>query len=129
MMSWSSERDVVIQEWSGKVGIIGFCMGGALTVLAAVRVPEADAAVAWYGFPPLEFVDASKITMPLLGHFAASDAYFPPSGVAALAAKLRSAGVAFEFHEYDAEHAFANETGPTTRPQPRAWHGSAPWSS
>ena len=97
---------------SRKVGIVGFCMGGALTILAAVHVAEADAAVAWYGFPPLEFVDASRITMPLLGHFAGADAHFPTAGVGALAAKLRSAGVAFEFHEYDAEHAFANETGP-----------------
>ena len=46
---------------SGKVGVTGFCMGGALTVLASTMVPEADAAVVWYGYPPLEYVDASKI--------------------------------------------------------------------
>ena len=46
---------------SKKAGVTGFCMGGALTLLAAVNAPEADAAVAWYGFPPLEYVDASKI--------------------------------------------------------------------
>jgi hypothetical protein len=46
---------------SRKVGVTGFCLGGALTLLAAVNVPEADAAVVWYGFPPLEFVDATKI--------------------------------------------------------------------
>jgi carboxymethylenebutenolidase len=101
---------------SKKVGITGFCMGGALTILSAVNVPEADAAVAWYGFPPLEYVDASKIKMPLLGHFAADDAFFPLAGVDALAAKLRSAGVTFEFHQYKAGHAFANETGPHHNP-------------
>ena len=37
-----------------KVGINGYCMGGALTLLAAVHVPEADAAVAHYGYPPLQ---------------------------------------------------------------------------
>ena len=52
-------------------------MGGALTVLAAVNVPEADACVAWYGYPPLEYVDASKIKAPLMGHFAIDDVPFP----------------------------------------------------
>src|SRR5450631_4080584 len=55
---------------SAKVGVTGFCMGGALTLLSAVNVPEADAAVTWDGYPPLEYVDASKITAPLMGHWA-----------------------------------------------------------
>src|SRR3954471_24632615 len=50
-----------LKEDSKKVGITGFCMGGALTVLAAANVPEANVAVIWYGYPPLEYVDASKI--------------------------------------------------------------------
>src|SRR5688572_27133400 len=41
---------------SGKAGVTGFCMGGALTIRSAVNVPENDASVAWYGFPPLEYV-------------------------------------------------------------------------
>ena len=84
-------------------------MGGALTVLSAVNVPEADAAVIWYGYPPLEYVDASKIRMPLLGHWAIHDTAFAIAGVDALEAKLRGANVDFEFHRYDAKHAFANE--------------------
>jgi carboxymethylenebutenolidase len=95
---------------SPKVGVTGFCMGGALTLLAAVNVPEADAGVAWYGFPPLEYIDASKIKAPLLGHFATRDAAFPIAKVNELEAKLGAAGVRFEFHRYDAKHAFANET-------------------
>src|SRR5262245_19290081 len=35
-----------------KVGVTGFCMGGALTILAAMRVPETDAGVCFYGVPP-----------------------------------------------------------------------------
>jgi carboxymethylenebutenolidase len=85
-------------------------MGGALTVLAAVNVPEADAAVVWYGYPPLEYVDASRIRAPLLAHWATEDAAFPIGKVDELEAKLRGAGVKFEFHRYDAKHAFANET-------------------
>ena len=58
---------------SPKVGVTGFCMGGALTVLSAVNVPEMDAGVIWYGYPPLEYVDASKIKAPLFGHWATED--------------------------------------------------------
>jgi carboxymethylenebutenolidase len=92
-----------------KVGVTGFCMGGALTLLSAVNVPELDAAVVWYGYPPLDYVDASKIKAPLMGHWATDDVPFPIAKVAELERKLRAAGVSFEFHRYDAKHAFANE--------------------
>ena len=95
---------------SGKVGVTGYCMGGALTLLTAVFVPEADAAAVWYGFPPLEYIDASKITAPLLGHFAMHDAFFPIAQVDVLEQKLKDAGVTYSFHRYDAQHAFGNET-------------------
>ncbi|MCC7485865.1 MAG: dienelactone hydrolase family protein [Burkholderiales bacterium] len=95
---------------SPKAGVTGFCMGGALTVLSAVNVPEADACVIWYGFPPLEYVDASKISAPLMGHWAVEDVPFPISKVDELETRLRGANVKFEFHRYQAKHAFANET-------------------
>jgi len=99
-----------LKQSSPKVGVTGFCMGGALTVLSAVNVPEADAGVIWYGYPPLEYVDAKKIKAPLLGHWATQDQAFAISGVDALEKKLREANVRFEFHRYNAKHAFANET-------------------
>jgi len=98
---------------SDKVGITGFCMGGALTLLAAANAPEADAAAAWYGYPPLQFLDPSKIKVPLLGHFATEDSFFAIAGVDDFEAKLRDAKVNFEFHRYQANHAFANETATT----------------
>ncbi len=100
---------------SAKVGVTGFCMGGALTLLAAVNVPEADAAVPWYGFPPLEYIDAGKIKVPLLGHYATDDVPFPIAKVDELEKKLRDAKVKFEFHRYKAKHAFANETADTKK--------------
>jgi len=69
---------------SRKAGVTGFCMGGALTLLSAVNVPEADAGVVWYGYPPLEYVDASKIKAPLLAHWATDDAAFAYGNVATL---------------------------------------------
>ena len=95
---------------SPKVGVTGFCMGGALTILSAVNVPEMDAGVIWYGYPPLEYVDASKIKVPLLGHWGTQDQAFAIGGVDELEKKLRAANVKFEFHRYNAKHAFANET-------------------
>ena len=93
-----------------KVGITGYCMGGALTVLGMTMAPEADAGVVWYGYPPLEFVDASKIKGPLMAHWAEQDQAFAMSGVDALEQKLREAGVAYQGHRYLAQHGFANET-------------------
>ena len=95
---------------SAKVGVTGFCLGGALTLLSAVNVPEADAAVCWYGYPPLEYIDGARIKAPLLGHFAIDDVPFPIAKVDELEKKLRAANVPFEFHRYPAKHAFANET-------------------
>jgi carboxymethylenebutenolidase len=95
---------------SARVGVTGFCMGGALTLLSAVHVPEADAAVVWYGYPPLEFIDPAKIKAPLLAHWATDDEAFPIAKVDELEEMLSAAGVSFEFHRYEAKHAFANET-------------------
>src|SRR2546423_1911199 len=94
---------------SPKIGVTGFCMGGALTLLSAVNVPETDAAVAWYGFPPLEYIDAAKVKAPLMGHYAIDDQAFPIGKVDELEKKLRDAKVKFKFHRYKAKHAFANE--------------------
>ena len=99
-----------LKKTSATVAVTGFCMGGALTLLSAVHVPEADAAVAWYGFPPLDYIDATKIKAPVMGHFATEDAFFPIAQVDALEQKLKAAGVTYTFHRYQTQHAFANET-------------------
>ena len=95
---------------SSKVGVTGFCMGGALTLLVSCMAPEIDAAVVWYGCPPLEYIDASKIRAPLQAHWATQDEFFPIATIDLLQKKLREAGVHFDFHRYLARHAFANET-------------------
>jgi carboxymethylenebutenolidase len=103
---------------SDKVGITGFCMGGALTLLALCTTPEVDAGVVWYGCPPLEFIDVTKLKAPLLGHWAIQDEFFPIATVDLLQDKLRDAGVRFNFHRYLARHAFSNETAVGPRRQP-----------
>ena len=93
---------------STKVAITGFCMGGALTVLSAGLVPECDGTVVWYGYPPLEYVDAAAIKKPMLAHWALHDDFFSIAGVDQLEEKLKAAGVKYDFQRYDAKHAFAN---------------------
>ena len=93
---------------SSKVAVTGFCMGGALTVLSAGLVPESDGTVVWYGYPPLEYVDASAIKKPMLAHWALHDDFFSIAGVDQLEEKLKAAGVTYDFERYDAKHAFAN---------------------
>ena len=93
---------------SSKVAVTGFCMGGALTVLSAGLVPECDGTVVWYGYPPLEYVDAAAIKKPMLAHWALHDDFFSIAGVDQLEEKLKAAGVKYDFQRYDAKHAFAN---------------------
>jgi carboxymethylenebutenolidase len=110
---------------SRKVAVTGFCMGGALTVLSACNVPELDGTVVWYGYPPLEYVDAKAITKPMMAHWAMHDDFFAISGVDQLDAKLNEVGAAHEFYRYDAKHAFANPKSDTRGLPPLAYNEAA----
>ena len=98
-----------LKRHGDKIAVIGFCMGGALTVAAAVHVPEVAAAVCFYGIPPKEFADPARIRVPFQGHFANRDDWCTPAAVDALERALPAAGARAEIHRYDAAHAFANE--------------------
>lgn len=95
-----------------KVAVMGFCMGGAVTVLSLSLVPELDAAVSWYGTPPASVLEMANVKAPLLGHWALDDASFPIEMVDELENALEKAGKTFEFYRYDAKHAFGNENNP-----------------
>jgi carboxymethylenebutenolidase len=112
-----------LKQSGAKVGVVGFCMGGALTVLAALYVKEADACSSWYGFPPEQAGDVKTITVPLQLHLAEKDAAFSPDNARALEGKLKEGKVPFESHWYDAGHAFGNETGPNHHAQ----HAKSAW--
>lgn len=100
-----------LKQSSAKVGVVGFCMGGALTVLSAVYMKEANACSSWYGFPPEQAGDPKAITTPLQLHLAEKDASFAPEAGRALEQKLRDGKVPFESYWYNAGHAFFNENG------------------
>src|SRR5579863_8884666 len=92
-----------------KVAVLGFCMGGALTVAAAVHIPDIAAGVCFYGIPPAEFADPAKIKLPFQGHFANQDDWCTPVAVNTLESAMKAAGAAPEIYRYDAAHAFFNE--------------------
>jgi carboxymethylenebutenolidase len=93
-----------------KVGIAGFCMGGAVTVIGAAKIPELTAAVSFYGLPPAEAVKPADVRIPLQGHFANKDDFVTPKAVDDFEKGLRAAGKDNEFFRYDADHAFVNES-------------------
>ena len=98
-----------LQATSGKIAVLGFCMGGALTIAALVHIPELAAGVCFYGIPPEEFADPAKIRAPLQGHFANQDDWCTPAAVNALESAMKGAGAAPKIYRYDAAHAFFNE--------------------
>lgn len=91
------------------VAAIGFCMGGALALAAAVRVRELNAAISFYGIPKPELADPRLIRIPFLGLFAKKDQSVTPEMVDTLERQLVEGGVNHELHRYDADHAFFNE--------------------
>ncbi|XP_014779635.1 protein usf isoform X2 [Octopus bimaculoides] len=98
-----------------KVGVTGFCMGGALAFASAVRVPEISASAPFYGIPGEAVADVTKISIPLQCHFGKTDnvaGFSSPVEQEALRKKLDNAKVKHEFHAYDAGHAFTNTTSP-----------------
>ena len=112
----AAEQDIrgaaqYLKQSSKKVAVGGFCMGGALTILAAVRVPEVDAGACFYGIPP-DLAAARNIKIPLICHFATHDDWCTPAKVDELEAALKQSKSKYEFYRYDAHHAFMNESRP-----------------
>ena len=92
-----------------KVGLTGFCMGGAVTILGACRIPEVAAAVAFYGLPPDGAFKPADIKVPFQGHYANTDDYITPQKVDAFEAGLKAAKRTYKLFRYAADHGFMNE--------------------
>jgi carboxymethylenebutenolidase len=93
---------------NGKIGVVGFCWGGGMTNTLAVRVPDLDAAVPYYGGQP-SAADVPKINAPLLIHYAGMDERIN-AGWPAYEAALKAAGKRYTAYIYDgAQHAFNND--------------------
>ena len=96
---------------TGKVGVVGFCWGGAMANQVAVNSPDVLAAVPFYGRQPAA-EDVPKIKASLQLHYAGLDERIN-SGIAAYEAALKKASVDYKIYMYEgAQHAFLNDTTP-----------------
>ncbi len=122
LMSNLNWNDAVTQDVQGailhlkattsKIAVMGFCMGGALTLMSAVKLQQLDAAICFYGIPPADAADPSHIKIPLQAHFANIDDWCTPTLVTELEHRLQQGGVHYSLFRYEAQHAFMNETRP-----------------
>jgi carboxymethylenebutenolidase len=108
---------------SGRVAIMGFCMGGTVSFLAACRLSGLSAAVCYYGGQIARFAD-EKPKVPTLMHFGEKDASIPMSDVETIKKKR---GQNCEIHVYPgAQHGFhCDERGSFDAPSATlAWQRS-----
>jgi len=97
-------------ECSGKVGVVGFCFGGWISNMMAVKVPDLAASVPFYGGQPKENID--KINAPLLLQFGELDKRVN-AGWPDYEAALKENGKEYKAHIYEnANHGFHNDTTP-----------------
>ena len=100
------------KESGGAVGVMGFGMGGALTLVAGTRLSGIEAGVCFYGIPPQTKADPRRLRVPMQFHFAHEGDWCTPEAVDKLEAGLRQGSAIYEVHRYDAKHAFMNEARP-----------------
>jgi carboxymethylenebutenolidase len=95
------------------VGVVGFCMGGQLAVAAACASPKISAAVDFYGVHPNVTLDFSSLGAPVLGLFAANDAFVTPNVARKLRDDIKAAGKNVDLHIYPGvDHGFFNDSRP-----------------
>lgn len=96
---------------NGKVGAVGFCLGGLLAFLTATRT-DSDASVAYYGVGIEKYLaEADKLANPLLLHVAQEDQFVPKAAQALIIAALGN-HPQIDIHSYPGrDHAFAREGG------------------
>lgn len=99
------------EDCNGKVGVVGFCFGGWISNMMAVKVPDLAASVPFYGSQPAD-EEVAQINAPLLIHYAGLDERVN-AGWADYEAKLKELGKDYEVHFYpDVNHGFHNNTTP-----------------
>jgi len=96
---------------TGKVGAVGYCLGGLLAFLTAART-DSDATVAYYGVGiEKHLVSGEQIVQPLMLHIAEQDGFVPPEAQALIVQTLKD-HPQIEIHTYPGrDHAFAREGG------------------
>jgi carboxymethylenebutenolidase len=100
-----------LEGTSGKVGVMGFCLGGLMTFLTAAR-SKVDAAVAYHGGDTEKYLDeADRITGPLLMHLADEDEFIPLEAQARIKSALAGKPHVNVYSYAGCKHAFARHNG------------------
>jgi len=98
---------------SEKVGVVGFCMGGALALYTATKNPKVGACVVFYGGHPKVKPDLPNLHAPVLGLYAEKDDFVTPASVRDLERQIKDLGKQIDVNIYkDTDHAFFNDTRP-----------------
>jgi carboxymethylenebutenolidase len=98
---------------SEKIGVVGFCMGGALALYTATKNAKVGASVVFYGGHPKVKPDLPNLHAPVLGLYAEKDGFVTPEIVRDLERQLKHLGKQIEVKIYkDTDHAFFNDTRP-----------------
>jgi carboxymethylenebutenolidase len=110
------------QRGATRIGVIGWCFGGAWSLQTALAIPDGiNAAVVYYGRPETDKEALSRLKAPLLGLYGAADQSIPAASVRAFEALAKELGKSVEIHLYEgAGHAFANPSGTNYRPEAAA---------
>ena len=96
---------------AARVGTVGFCMGGQLSLSVACANPKVGACVDFYGIHPNVKPDLSALQAPVLGFFAEKDGFVTPDAARQLERDLKAAGKDVEITVFEgADHAFFNDT-------------------
>ena len=113
-MSGAVDYLVELDAASGdKVGCVGYCMGGGLSLYLASLKSQIGACVIYYGVLPGAPPDLAKVQASVLGHYAENDQFAGPQAARALESQLKSQGKKVEFHIYPGTgHGFFNDTRP-----------------
>lgn len=99
------------ENCNGKVGVVGFCFGGWISNMMAVRMPKLNAAVPFYGGQP-PVGDVPKIQAPLQIHYASLDTRVN-EGWPAYEEALKTNNKTYEMFMYEnANHGFHNDSTP-----------------
>ena len=142
-LAMAMERDVAAREidaaigWLkqergvGKVGVVGYCLGGGLTLATAIRpTSDVDAVHVYYGggMPPAEQI--ATIRVPVLGSYGAEDAGIPVAQVETLREALAAHDITHDVTVYPgAGHGFFNDTREAYREEAamESWLKSVDW--
>jgi carboxymethylenebutenolidase len=98
---------------NGKVGVLGFCMGGALTLAASRFIDGLACGVVFYGIPQVPIDEFAKMKTPILAHFAKKDDWASPDKAEEIRKQVLAGGGSMELFIYDAGHAFMRDGDPS----------------